>query len=355
MSTTTTLPSPAPRQRGAGPRRLRHAGQRLGTVLATLLGLLLLTFVIGRVMPLDPVLSIVGPDADKSTYEQVHRQLGLDQPLAVQFGYYLRDLLHGDLGKALLTGHPVTEDLARVLPATIELATLALVVGTLAGVPLGVFAATRRGRLGDHVVRLLSLFGHSTPIFWFGMMGLLVFYAWLGWAGGTGRVELVYDGLVPPVTGLLLVDSAMAGEWDVFRSALRHIMLPGCILGLHSMAYISRMTRSFMLAQLSQEYILTARVKGLPERTVVWRHAFRNILVQLLTILALTYGGLLEGAVLIETVFGWPGFGQYLTSSLLLGDMNAVMGSVLVVGVVFVALNLLSDALYQVFDPRTRQ
>lgn len=235
----------------------------IASVLLTLLGLLFLTFVIGRVMPLDPVLSIVGPDADRSTYNQVRQQLGLDRPLVVQFGYYLRDLSHADLGKALLTGHPVRDDLARVLPP-------------------------------------------------------------------------------------------MAGEWEVFASALRFIALPAGILGLHAVAYISRMSRSFMLAQLSQEYVLTARVKGLSETAVVWRHAFRNILVQLLTVVALSYGGLLEGAVLIETVFGWPGFGQYLTSSLLLGDMNAVMGSVLVVGIVFVALNLLSDALYQVFDPRTR-
>ena len=354
MSTASVPVPPAPTASGQTARRLRHAGQRLATVLLTLLGLLFLTFVIGRVMPLDPVLSIVGPDADRSTYEQVRQQLGLDRPLAVQFGHYLRDLSQGDLGKALLTGHPVREDLARVLPATVELATLAILIGTLVGVPLGVYAATRRGRLGDHVVRLISLFGHSTPIFWFGMMGLLVFYAWLGWAGGGGRIDLAYDGLVQSRTGLLLVDSALAGEWEVFQSGLRFIALPAGILGLHAVAYISRMTRSFMLAQLSQEYILTARVKGLSETAVVWRHAFRNILVQLLTIVALAYGGLLEGAVLIETVFGWPGFGQYLTSSLLLGDMNAVMGSVLVVGIVFVALNLLSDALYQVFDPRTR-
>ena len=355
MSALPQSPPSAPRRPSPGSRHLRLAGQRLFSVLLTLLGLLLLTFLIGRVMPLDPVLSIVGPDADRSTYQQVYHQLGLDRPIVVQFGYYLRDLLQGDFGNALLTGHPVTEDLARVLPATIELATLAIIVGTLLGVPLGVYAATRRGRLGDHAVRLISLMGHSTPIFWLGMMGLLVFYAWLGWAGGLGRVDFAYDGLVKPVTGLLLFDSALVGEWAVFGSALKHMMLPACILGLHSMAYISRMTRSFMLSQLSQEYILTARVKGLPERTVIWRHAFRNILVQLLTIVALAYGGLLEGAVLIETVFGWPGFGSYLTSSLLLGDMNAVMGSVLVVGTVFVALNLLSDALYQVFDPRTRQ
>jgi peptide/nickel transport system permease protein len=333
----------------------RALGRRLFSVVLTLLGLLLLTFVIGRVMPLDPVLSIVGPDADRSTYEQVKHQLGLDQSMPVQFGYYLRDLLQGDLGNALLTGHKVTEDIARVFPATVELATLAILLGTGLGVPLGVYAATRRGRLADHVVRVISLFGYSTPVFWFGMIGLLVFYAWLGWAGGAGRIDLSFDGMVTPRSGLLLVDSALAGEWDVFRSALKYITLPACILGLHSMAYISRMTRSFMLAQLSQEYIITARVKGLSERGVVWQHAFRNILVQLLTIVALAYGGLLEGAVLIETVFAWPGFGQYLTSSLLLGDMNAVMGCVLVVGVIFITLNLLSDALYQVFDPRTRR
>lgn len=352
MSTTTA--TGLPRQPSAWPRRIRQSGSRAATVLMTLLGLLVLTFVIGRVMPLDPVLSIVGPDADRSTYEQVYRQLGLDRPLPVQFGYYLRDLLHGDLGNATLTGLPVRDDLARVLPATLELATLAIVLGAALGVPLGVFAATRRGRLGDHLVRLFSLMGYSTPVFWFGMMGLLIFYAWLGWAGGIGRVGIAFEGTVPTVTGLLLVDSLLDGNVAAFRSALRHITLPAFILGLHAMAYISRMTRSFMLAQLSQEYVLAARVKGLPERTVIWGHAFRNILVQLLTIVALAYGGLLEGAVLIETVFGWPGFGQYLTSSLLLGDMNAVMGSVLVVGVIFVTINLVTDALYRVFDPRTK-
>ncbi|MEJ2804538.1 ABC transporter permease [Comamonadaceae bacterium PP-2] len=338
----------------AGAQPLAVWARKLSAIVLTLLGLLALTFIIGRVMPLDPVLSIVGPDADQSTYEQVYRQLGLDQPLYVQFVYYLGDLLQGDLGNAILTGNPVTHDIARVHPATIELASAAIVLGTLLGVPLGVFAATHRGRWQDQLVRVLSLTGYSVPIFWFGMMGLLVFYAWLDWVGGVGRVGLAFDGLVPRVTGMLLIDSALAGNWAAWRSALHHLVLPASILGLHSMAYISRMTRSFMLSQLSQEYVLTARVKGLSEREVIWRHAFRNILVQLLTIVALAYGGLLEGAVLIETVFAWPGFGQYLTSSLLLGDMNAVMGSVLVIGLIFIGLNLLSDALYRVFDPRTR-
>lgn len=345
----TTLALP-----GFSSRRMSGFGRRLAIVAVTLLGLLTMTFFIGRVMPLDPVLSIVGSDADQSTYDQVFRQLGLDQPLYVQFGYYLRDLMHGDLGRSLMSGNPVTADIARVFPATIELATLAILFGTFVGVPLGVYAATQRGRIGDQIVRVISLCGYSVPVFWFGMMGLIIFYAWLGWAGGAGRIDLAYDGLVQGRTGMLLIDSAMAGEWEVFRNAIKFITLPACILGLHSMAYIARMTRSFMLNQLNQEYILTARVKGLTEREVIWNHAFRNILVQLLTIVALAYGSLLEGAVLIETVFAWPGFGSYLTSSLLLGDMNAVMGCVLLIGIIFVTLNLIADALYQVFDPRTR-
>lgn len=318
----------------------------------SLLGLLVLTFFIGRVMPLDPVLAVVGPDADQSTYNQVREQMGLDQPLVVQFWRYLQMLAQGDLGSALLTGNAVAADLGRVLPATVELATLAMLIGALLGIPLGVAAAAHHGRWPDHLARLLGLLGHSTPVFWFGMMGLLVFYAWLGWAGGVGRIGLAFEGTVPTVTGLLLMDAALARDAAAWRDALRHLLLPAAVLGLHSMAYLSRMTRSFMLAQLSQEYIITARVKGLSERQVVWGHAFRNIRVQLLTIVALAYGGLLEGAVLTETVFGWPGFGSYLTASLLLGDMNAVMASVLVIGVLFVSLNLLADALYRVFDPR---
>ncbi|WP_227496478.1 ABC transporter permease [Massilia litorea] len=348
-STTSWRPDLARWRARAGAMRGRLASTAL-----TLLGLLVLTFFIGRVMPVDPVLALVGPDADASMYKEAAARLGVDQPVWVQFGRYIAELGSGNLGTSLLTGNAVTADIARVFPATVELATLAIVLGALAGVPLGVFAATRRGGLGDNVVRVISLSGYSVPVFWFGMMGLLVFYAWLGWVGGSGRIALEYDGVVPRATGLLLVDTALAGNWAAFGNAVKHITLPACILGLHSMAFISRMTRSFMLAQLSQEYVLTARVKGLPEWRVVWQHAFRNILVQLLTIVALAYGGLLEGAVLIETVYAWPGFGQYLTNSLLLGDMNAVMGCVLIVGIIFVTLNLVSDALYKIFDPRMK-
>ncbi|NVL48011.1 ABC transporter permease, partial [Pseudomonas syringae pv. actinidiae] len=215
----------------------------------------------------------------------------------------------------------------------------------LIGLPLGVYAATHQGRSGDHIARVITLFGYSTPIFWLGMMAFLVFYAWLGWAGGVGRIGLAYDGLIETRTGLLLIDTALSGDWDAFRSALRHILLPAVILsfqfgGLHQ----PHDAPASCLSNCRRKYIITARVKGLSQRRIVWGHAFRNIRVQLLTIVALAYGGLLEGAVLIETVFAWPGFGQYLTSSLLLGDMNAVMACVLLIGLIFVILNQISDA-----------
>lgn len=336
--------------------RMQLAGglKFVGSVLVTLFGLLVLTFFIGRLMPVDPVLAIVGDEASSATYERVYRQLGLDQPVYVQFFRYASDIFRGDFGVALLTGRPVIEDITRVFPATIELGTISIIIGTGLGVPLGVLAAVRRNKWPDYFVRFFSLIAYSTPTFWIGLMGLLVFYAMLGWSGGSGRVEIFYTGIVQPITGFLLIDSVITGEWDVFWSALRNIWLPATVLGLNSMAYISRMTRSFMMEQLGQEYIITARVKGLSQNEVVWRHAFRNIRVQLVTIVALAYGGLLEGAVLVETVFSWPGFGGYLTSNLMIGDMNAVMACTLLVGVLFIALNILSDILYRVFDPRTR-
>ncbi|SHL23401.1 ABC transporter permease [Roseibium suaedae] len=337
-----------------GRRRLGAIAGQGGTILVTLFGLLILTFVIGRVMPVDPVRAMVGEDATREVYEHVYQQLGFDRPMWQQFLYYLKDVATFNFGTSIRTGKPVLEDILYVLPATIELATFAILIGATLGVSMGVLAAVNKDRWPDHVVRVLSLAGHSMPIFWTGMIALLIFYAHFGWVGGSGRMDQFYIGLVPEQTGFLLIDSAMAGEWEIFRSAVNHIILPAALLGYSSSAYITRMTRSFMLDQINQEYITTARVKGLSNRQTIWRHAFGNIRVQLVTIVALAYGALLEGAVLIETVFAWPGFGQYLTSNLLIGDMNAVMTCVLIVGVIFITLNLLSDLLYRVFDPRTR-
>lgn len=342
------------RHRAPLERWIRALFMTLGSIIVTMLGLMFVTFVIGRIMPIDPVLAIVGEQASKSTYDAAYEQLGLDRPIIVQFGLYVWDVIHGDFGKSLLTARPVAEDIKRVFPATLELATIGVFAGIVLGVPLGVVAAVKRGSWIDQVARVIALVGYSMPIFWLGLMGLLVFYGILGWVGGPGRVGIFYVDIVPSVTGMILVDSLLDRNWDVFKDALSHIVLPASLLGYYSLAYISRMTRSFMLEQLSAEYITTARVKGLSESAVVWRHAFKNIRVQLITVIALSYATLLEGSVLTEIIFSWPGIGSYITTALLSADMSAVMGGTVVVGLVFILLNIFSDLLYKVFDPRAK-
>ena len=336
------------------PPWLKKTLATVATVAATILGLLFVTFMIGRVMPIDPVLAVIGERATQAQYDQTFRDLGLDQPLLVQFGIYVNDVLHGDLGKSIRTGQQVTTDIARVFPATLELATLGTIFGVVLGVPLGVLAAVRRGSWIDQLARFVGLIGYSMPIFWLGLVGLLIFYGILGWVAGPGRLGIFYQGVVEPITGMLLVDSALRGEWTVFRDAFSHIILPASLLGYYSLAYISRMTRSFMLEQLGSEYVTTARVKGLGEWQVIWGHAFRNIRIQLVTVIALAYANLLEGSVLTEIIFAWPGLGQYITTSLLANDMNSVLGGTIVIGTIFVGINIFSDLLYRFFDPRAK-
>ena len=244
-------------------RFIKAAVLTLGSVAVTMLGLLFITFIIGRVMPIDPVLAIVGERASQSTYDAVYEQLGLDKPIIVQFFYYLFDVIRGDFGISLLNARPVSEDIARVFPATMELATLGVLIGIILGVPLGVIAAVNRGSWIDQAVRVIALVGYSMPIFWLGLIGLLIFYGILGWVSGPGRLCIFYQDIVPLRTGMILIDSMIAGNFSVFKNALSHIVLPASLLGYYSLAYISRMTRSFMLEQLSAEYVTTARVKGL--------------------------------------------------------------------------------------------
>jgi len=320
----------------------------------TFLGLLLVTFLIGRVVPIDPVLAVVGDKASAEVYETARQHLGLHLPLWQQFFIYIKAVLAGDFGISVLTARPVIEDIARVFPATVELSVIATLIGVFSGIPLGIFSAAHRGSLLDHLTRITGLFGYSLPIFWLGLMGLMVFYAHLNLLPGPGRVDVFYENMVDPATGFLLIDCVLAGKWDVFRNALSHIILPASLLGYYSMAFLSRMTRSFMIEQLRQEYILTARVKGAAEWRVVWGHALGNCRIPLITVIALSFGSLLEGSVLTETVFSWPGLGLYLTNSLLNADMNAVLGSTLVVGSIFLGINLFSDFLYEFLDPRVR-
>ncbi|WP_085617902.1 ABC transporter permease [Thalassospira alkalitolerans] len=325
------------------------------SLLITFLGLLLVTFLIGRILPIDPVLAAVGDHASEAVYQRVKEEMGLNLPLWKQFFLYISNIFQGDFGRSVLTSNPVLDDIKRVFPATLELATLATIIGVSLGIPAGVFAAINKGKWPDHIVRILGLAGHSMPIFWLGLMGLLVFYMKLGWVAGPGRLDSFYLDFIEPTTGLMLVDTLIEGDMDLFWNAVSHIILPASILAYFSLAYIARMTRSFMLEQLSQEYILTARVKGISEHRIIWRHALGNVMVPLITVIALSYASLLEGSVLTEIIFAWPGLGLYITNSLLNADMNAVLGGTVVVGAVFIGVNMLSDVLYRVLDPRARR
>lgn len=305
-------------------------------------------------MPTDPVLAAVGDNAPESVVERVRHEMGLDQPLWMQFLHYLNQLAHGDLGRSALTSNLVTTDIARYFPATLELATAAIIIAALIGIPLGVWAATRQGSWIDQTIRVVCLAGHSLPVFVLALLSLLIFYSVLGIAPGPGRQDIIYQDMIPQVTGLLTVDSLLAGDMGAFWDALAHMVQPVLILAYFSMAYITRMTRTFMLNALSGEYVITARAKGLSASRVIWKHAFPTVGVQLITVLALTYAGLLEGAVVTENVFSWPGLGQYLTVSLMNADMNPVIGSTLLIGAIYVLLNLLADLLYRLLDPRVK-
>jgi len=327
----------------------------LVVAVTTYLGLLAVTFFIGRVIPIDPALAIAGDHAPQQVLERLRREMHLDQPLYLQFYYYLLSALTGDFGISVLTTNPVMDDIKRVFPATMELATVGTIIGAVFGVPFGVLAAVRRNSIIDQIVRVIGLVGYSVPVFWLAMVSLVIFYAKLNWVAYPGRIDIAYEYTFTPITGFFLLDSAMQGQWDVFWDVFRHIILPASLLGYFSLAYISRMTRSFMLNELGQEYIVAARAKGLSETRVIWGHALRSAVVPLITVIALSYAGLLEGSVLTEIVFSWPGIGFYITSSLRNADMNAVLGGTIVVGTVFIGINLISDLLYRTLDPRTRR
>ncbi len=323
-------------------------------VITTYLGLLAVTFFIGRVIPIDPVLAILGDRAPAHVIERTREELGFNLPVWQQFIIYVQKALSGDFGMSVLTSNPVMTDIKRVFPATMELATIGTLIGAVFGIPLGVLAAVKRGSFIDQLVRVIGLFGYSVPIFWLGMICLLIFYAKLGWVAGPGRIDVAYEYTFSPITGLYMLDAIIQRQWDALGNILSHIILPASLLGYFSLAYISRMTRSFMLNELDQEYIVAARAKGLSETKIIWGHALRNAAVPLVTVIALSYAGMLEGSVLTETVFSWPGLGLYITNSLQSADMNAVLGGTIIIGSVFIALNLLSDLLYRTLDPRTR-
>ncbi|TNV20031.1 ABC transporter permease [Buttiauxella sp. B2] len=326
--------------------------QGLFTLALTLIGLLLITFALSALSPVDRVLQIVGDHASQATYDQVRHQLGLDNPLPVQFWHYLTNLAHGDLGTASATGQPVLQDLLSAFPATLELATLALIIGSVLGVIFGVLCARFAGSPWDLAVRTFTLLGNSVPIFWLGLLMLALFYARLQWSAGPGRLDDIYQYSVEAKTGFVLIDTWLSGDRAAFLNAINHLALPVLLLAYYSLASITRLTRTACLSEMNKEYITLARAKGAGEMTILVRHVLPNIRGTLFTVIALAYTGMLEGAVLTETVFSWPGIGRYLTTALFAGDTTAIMGGTLLIGVSFVIINNLTDVLVRATDPR---
>ena len=328
--------------------------QGIFTLALTLLGLLLITFALSALSPVDRVLQIVGDHASQSTYDQVRHQLGLDRSLPVQFWHYLVNLAHGDLGIASSTGQPVLHDLLSAFPATLELATLALIIGSVLGVLFGVLCARFAGSPWDLAVRTFTLLGNSVPIFWLGLLMLALFYARLQWSAGPGRLDDIYQYSVEAKTGFVLIDTWLSGDKGAFLNAVNHLILPVLLLAYYSLASITRLTRTACLSEMNKEYISLARAKGAGDMTILLRHVLPNIRGTLFTVIALAYTSMLEGAVLTETVFSWPGIGRYLTTALFAGDTTAIMGGTLVIGVSFVIINNLTDILVRATDPRIR-
>lgn len=335
-------------------RRGHSAFNALVSFVLTLFGLLIFTFTLSRAAPIDPAQQLVGDHASEATYQQARHQLGLDQPLPVQFYHYIGQLAHGDLGTSILTGQKVATDLSQAFPATFELATLAMFFGAFFGITLALLCAYKPGSWIDHIGRLISLLGYSVPVFWLSLLGLLLFYAGLHWAAGPGRLDDIYTYTMAQPTGLVLVDALKSGDPKIFANALAHLWLPTAVLALLSMASITRLLRAALLEESYKEYVTLAKAKGASQWRILLRHIFPNVLGTLITVLALSYTSLLEGAVLTETVFAWPGLGRYLTQALFASDTPAVLGSTLLIGVCFIVLNALADALTRWVDPRTR-
>ena len=334
---------------------LRFVVKRLALLALVLLGATIITFAVSHMVPSDPARMWAGPRASQIQIEQARRELGLDQPLYAQLAVYISRILRGDLGISIHTRRPVLNDIVDYFPATFELTTVAMILALALGIPMGVVSATRRDRLPDHATRIVSLTGVSVPIFWLGLLAQLVLSSTFHILPTSGRVDALLQAQAPPVlTGMYLLDSLLAGKWPFFASALAHILLPALTLSYASLAIVTRMTRSTMLEVLGQDYIRTARMKGLSERVVLYKHALKNALIPILTIVSLCYGLLLGGAVLVETIFDWPGMGLYATNSILTLDLPAIVGVTLVVAAIYVMINLVVDILYTIVDPRVR-
>jgi dipeptide transport system permease protein len=332
---------------------LRFLATRVSLIIPTFFGITLLTFLLVRLIPGDPIEALAGERGiDPVRHEQLRHEYGFDRPILVQYGIYIARVLHGDLGISAVTHAPVIKEFGALFPATLELASCAMLFAIIFGLPAGIVAAVKRNSIFDHGVMGISLTGYSMPIFWWGMLAILLFSITLGWTPVSGRISVQY--FIEPVTGFLLIDSWRSGEPGAFRSALSHLVLPMIVLGTQPLAVIARMTRSAMLEVLGEDYIRTARAKGLPPRWVVGAHALRNALIPVVTVIGLQVGVLFTGAILTETIFSWPGVGKWLVEGIFRRDYPVLQGGALLLGIMVMSVNLIVDLLYGVINPRIR-
>ncbi len=333
---------------------LRFVLTRLSLIIPTFIGMTLLAFFLIRLVPGDPIETMAGERGiDPVRHEALRKEYGLDRPVLVQYGIYVGRVLHGDLGKSMITQEPVLREFAALFPATIELAVSAILFALIVGIPAGMLAAVRRNSIFDHGVMGASLTGYSMPIFWWGLLLILLFSVQLGWTPVSGRIDVKY--YIEPVTGFLTIDSILSGEKGALRSTFSHLVLPMIVLGTVPLAIIARMTRSSMLEVLGEDYIRTARAKGLSGLRVIGLHAFRNALIPVVTVIGLQIGVLFTGAILTETIFSWPGVGKWMIEAINRRDYPVLQGGLLLLGSVVMAVNLLVDVAYGIINPRIRK
>ena len=327
--------------------------KRIGLLIPTFLGVTVVAFLFIRLLPGDPVLLLAGERGlSPERYAELMAQFGFDRPLWQQYVEYLTGVLHGDLGNSIVTKRPVLSEFAALFPATLELSITAMIFAVVLGLPAGVIAAVRRGSVFDHTVMSTALIGYSMPIFWWGLLLIIVFSGWLGWTPVSGRISLLY--YFPTPTGFMLIDSLLSGQKGAFTSAVSHLILPAIVLGTIPLAVIARQTRSAMLEVLGEDYVRTARAKGLTPGRVVGLHALRNALIPVITTIGLQAGLLLAGAILTETIFSWPGVGKWLVDSIFRRDYQVVQGGLLLIAGIVMIVNLAVDVAYGLVNPRIR-
>ncbi|MEE8204332.1 MAG: ABC transporter permease subunit [Alphaproteobacteria bacterium] len=327
--------------------------RRVSLVIPTFIGVTLLTFALIRMVPGDPIELLVGERTlDPARHAMMRERLGLDKPLLTQYGIYISDVLQGDFGRSIVTKEPVLSEFLTRFPATIELSVCAMIFALVLGLPIGILAAVRRGTVFDYAAMAVSLTGYSMPIFWWALLLILFFSVDLGWTPVSGRLSALY--WIEPTTGFMLIDTLLSNEEGAFRSAASHLILPTVALGTIPLAIIARMTRSSMLEVLGEDYVRTARAKGVPPFQVITVHALRNALIPVITVVGLAVGVLFAGAILTETIFSWPGVGKWLVESVRRRDYPVLQGGVLLVATVVMTVNLIVDLLYGFINPRIR-